>query len=142
MKACGSRGCIAINMTLTCPPLNGPGAPPGPTLAGYDGSCVIGGTQQHLPTAWAHSTYVAPYLLPLKCPDEGIWAWSEFKPIACTAVCPFVPSFCYAKNISCTARRLAEEKKLHRPGMFTVDSMYDGDNMKNHPLYVNRDDEM
>jgi len=38
------------NMFLkTCPPLNGPGGPPSPTLASFDGSCVIGGSQQHLP---------------------------------------------------------------------------------------------
>jgi len=130
------------NMLLTCPPLNGPGAPPQPTLAGLDGACVIGGPQQHLPTAWANSSYVAPYLLPSKVPDEAIWAWSEFKPIACSAVCPFAPSFCVAKNITCTARRLTEESKYHHPGVFTANALYDENDIKNHPLYVNHDEEM
>jgi hypothetical protein len=44
-----------------------------------------------------------------KVPDRAIWRWDEYGPIACGAVCPFVPSFCELKGIVCDARRLAEE---------------------------------
>jgi len=60
---------------------------------------------------------------------------------ACTAVCPFLPSFCAYKNITCGARRLAEEEQHFRPGEFSAETIFSGENMKNHPLYVNHDDE-
>jgi hypothetical protein len=89
--------------------------PPSPTLRGIDAACVKGGASQHLPDGWANELYVPPYELAEKVPDRAIWAWDKFSPVACTAVCPFLPSFCELKGIACTARRLAEEAAYEAP---------------------------
>lgn len=102
-------------MTETCPPLNGPGAPPGPTLRGMDGACEPGNSRQHLPEEWANEPYVAPYEMDDPVPDRAIWRWDEYAPVACSAVCPFVPAFCELKNITCDSRRLEEEKAANMP---------------------------
>jgi len=129
------------DMSKTCPNYpNGPGSPPTLALSGYDGACT-NTTSKHLPEVWAQSPYVAPYLLADKAPDQAIWAWSEYKPIACTAVCPFLPSFCAYKNITCSARRLAEEKQHLASGGLIAEALYSRNNMKNDPLYVNQEDE-
>lgn len=98
------------NMSLTCPPLNSDGAPPGPTLREIDGACVPGDDLQHLPEDWANEPYMAPYDMEEKVPDRAIWRWDEYGPVACTAVCPFVPAFCELKGIVCDARRLEQER--------------------------------
>lgn len=100
----------------SCPPLNEDGAPPGPSLGGMDGACVPGNSRQHIPEDWANEPYVAPYLMDEKVPDRALWRWDEYGPVACTAVCPFVASFCELKGITCDERRLAEEQELLMPG--------------------------
>jgi hypothetical protein len=103
------------NMTETCPPLNTDGAPPSATLLAMDGACVPGDLLQHLPIDWANETYVAPYLMDDPVPDRALWRWDEYEPVACSAVCPFVPAFCELKNITCDSRRLEEEKAFSIP---------------------------
>ena len=102
-------------MLETCPPLNGPGAPPGPSLRGIDSACTPGSSRNHLPLEWASEPYVAPYEMEEKVPDRALWRWDEYGPLACTAICPFVQSFCDLKGIVCDERRLAEEAKLSMP---------------------------
>lgn len=104
------------DMTSTCPPLNGPGAPPGPSLRNIDGACTPGDSRNHLPEAWAQEPYVAPYdMVDEKVPDRALWRWDEYGPVACTAICPWVQSFCDMKGIVCDERRLEEEAKLPMP---------------------------
>jgi hypothetical protein len=103
------------NLTETCPALNTDGAPPSPELLAMDRACAPGDAQQHLPLDWANETYVAPYLMDDPVPDRAIWRWDEYEPVACTAICPFVPAFCALKGISCDSRRLQEEKSAPIP---------------------------
>jgi hypothetical protein len=103
--------------------------PPSPTLRGIDGSCTIGGRQQHLPEGWANELYVPPYEHE-KVPDRAIWAWDKFGPIACTAVCPFLPSFCELKGITCDARRLAEEAVYEFPKEYINDHILSNEDHK------------
>jgi len=44
-------------------------------------------------------------------PDESIFRWETYGPVACTHVCPWVPHFCEYKNITCDddRRRLEAE---------------------------------
>jgi hypothetical protein len=97
------------NLAETCPMLSTAGAPPNTQLLGIDAACTEGDPRNHLPAEWANEPYVAPYLLADRVPDRAIWRWDEYGPIACGAVCPFVPSFCELKGIVCDERRLAEE---------------------------------
>lgn len=80
-----------------------------------DGACVPGDRRHHVPIEWANETYVAPYLMEDPVPDRAIWRWDEYGPVACTAVCPFVPAFCALKGIVCDSRRLEEEKAIKMP---------------------------
>jgi hypothetical protein len=91
------------NLTETCPPLNTDGAPPSPALLAMDGACVPGDAQQHLPLDWANESYVAPHLVDDPVPDRAIWRWDEYKPVACTAICPFVPAFVHSRASRATA---------------------------------------
>lgn len=100
------------DMLETCPPLNTDGAPPGPTLRGMDGACAPGDARQHLPEEWAKEPYVPPYEMEDRVPDRAIWKWDVYGPVACTAVCPFVQSFCDYKDIVCDERRLEEERRI------------------------------
>lgn len=100
------------DMLETCPPLNTNGAPPSASLRGIDGACTPGDARNHLPLEWANEPYVAPYLMDDPVPDHAIWRWEEYAPVACTAVCPFVPAFCELKGITCDSRRLQEEKEM------------------------------
>lgn len=102
-------------MLSTCPELNSDGAPPSPRLRGMDNACQPGSAQNHLPEEWAKESYVAPYEMEDKVPDRAIWRWDEYGPVACSAVCPFAPSFCELKGIECDSRRLAEEAKAEVP---------------------------
>lgn len=103
------------DMSVECPALNEDGAPPSPTLRGMDGACEPGNPQNHIPEDFANEPYVAPYEMEDKVPDNAIWRWDEYGPVACTAVCPFVPSFCELKGIVCDERRLSEEAKAEIP---------------------------
>ena len=51
--------------------------------------CKIGHSGQHLPTAWATSPYVPKYELTDAMPDEAIYRWETYGPVACTHVCPW-----------------------------------------------------
>ena len=51
--------------------------------------CIIGNPGQHLPTAWATSPYVPKYELTDAMPDEAIYRWETYGPVACTHVCPW-----------------------------------------------------
>ncbi|KAJ1460882.1 amidase signature domain-containing protein [Pelagophyceae sp. CCMP2097] len=108
------------NMTETCPALNSDGAPPSPSLRTIDDACTPGSPVNHIPFGWANEAYVAPYLLEEKVPDRALWRWDEYGPVACTAICPFAPTFCELKGITCDARRLAKEKAHVMPASTRV----------------------
>lgn len=103
------------DMQTSCPPLNEDGGPPSPSLRGIDAACVPGSSLNHIPADWAQEPYVPPYDMENRIPDRAIWRWDEYGPVACTAVCPFAPSFCEYKGIVCDERRLAEEAKATVP---------------------------
>lgn len=118
------------NMLETCPPLNTDGAPPGPSLRDMDSACDPTSTRWHIPEEWANEPYVAPYDLDDKIPDRAIFKWDLYGPIACTAVCPFVQSFCDYKGIVCDERRLTEERRIlkerEQQGNTVSTSQHDG----------------
>lgn len=95
-----------------CPPLNGDGGPPYPTKVSISRNCRFDSASRHLPDEWANGTYVPPYDLAERAPDIGIFDWDIYGPVACTAVCPFLQSFCDLKGIVCNERRLKEEAEI------------------------------
>jgi hypothetical protein len=105
-----------------CPPINELGGPPNPfhTTTTSSSYCAFdSGSHRHLPDGWwADGPFVPAYLLPELTPDEGIFRWDEYGPIACTAVCPFLQSFCDLKGIMCDERRLEDEAQLLRDHEF------------------------
>lgn len=98
-----------------CPAPNETGSPMNylnPSSYGMTRGCVPGHEAQHIPDAWANSPYVPAYELDEIVPDEAIWHWEDYGPVACTHVCPWVPSLCEGKGIICDGRRLAEEQEI------------------------------
>jgi len=123
------------NMRETCPGLNTKGGPPGPSLRSIDGACVPGDSRNHIPLDWANESYIPPYQMDEKVPDRALWRWDEYGPVACTAVCPFVPSFCDLKGIVCDARRLAQEAKVKaRTGARRLSGSIDYEKMRKELL--------
>jgi hypothetical protein len=91
------------NLTETCPALNTDVLPPAPRC-------------------WPWTGPVCPAMPSSTCPLTGrtsrTWRrilWTTPCPVACTAICPFVPAFCALKGISCDSRRLQEEKSAPIP---------------------------
>jgi len=97
----------------SCPQLDKPGAPLYMSSGQYamNRGCTKGHAAQYIPDAWADSLYEAPYLMANDVPDESIYRWETYGPVACTHVCPWVPHFCEYKNITCDddRRRLEAE---------------------------------
>jgi len=96
----------------SCPPINVLGGPPSPFRTTISSRCALTSSSRHLPDGWADGPFVPAYLLPERAPDEGLYRWDEYGPIACTAICPFLQSFCDLKGIVCDDRRLEEEARL------------------------------
>jgi len=96
-----------------CPAPNEPGFPfygLGSTpYASMNRGCTINGSSQHLPTDWANSPYISKTAMSNTIPDEAIYRWETYGPVACTHVCTWVPSLCEYKGITCDRRRLTAE---------------------------------
>jgi hypothetical protein len=100
------------DIETSCPPLNSDGAPPYPNPGGPDSACDAGNTNEHLPDVWREEPYLAPYLMDDEMPDQAIWRYETYGPVACTMICPFIQSFCDYKGIVCDEARLEVENEL------------------------------
>jgi hypothetical protein len=100
------------DIATSCPPLNSDGAPPYPNPGGPDRACDPGNTNEHLPDVWKAEPYVAPYLMDDEMPDQAIWRYETYGPVACTMICPFIQSICDYKGIVCDEVSLEQENNL------------------------------